>query len=69
MAYVEIYKDERYDYTSGKLDYEGKHTTHKAVTSDEYWQIWKYTWDGDNNVRKEGPLEGSWTDRASLDWA
>lgn len=63
------WKDQRYDYTSGNLDYKGQNTTHKEATNAETWYIQKYTWMGDNVVRIEGPLVGAWDDRASLAWA
>lgn len=61
--------DTKLDYTSGDLDYKGSSLSHKASTSaSELWWIWKYTWDGTDLVRIEGPLTGNWDDRASLDW-
>lgn len=55
------------------LEYKGIHATHKALESDSSWLIWKYTWQllagsSPDIVRIEGPLEGSWTGRASLAW-
>jgi len=62
------WKDQRYDYTSGNLDYKGSNVTHDAATDAETWYIWKYTWNGDNVERIEGPLIGAWDNRATLDW-
>ena len=61
--------DTRMTYSSGDLQYKGIHATHKAATSDTSWLIWKYTWTASDLTRIEGPLEGSWDNRASLDWA
>ena len=63
------WKATRLDYTSGDLDYKGLHENNKANTDDGNWRIWKYTWSGDNPVLIEGPLSGSWDNRASLEWA
>lgn len=63
------FKDKRWDYTSGNLDYRGFHFEHKADTSATDWEIWKYTWLNSRMVREEGPLKGSWDGRADLDWA
>jgi hypothetical protein len=62
------FKDCRMDDTSGNLDYRGVHFEHKAATSSTDWEIWKYTWSSGDLVRIEGPLKGSWDDRAVLDW-
>jgi hypothetical protein len=63
------WKDQRYDYTSGNLDYKGVNETHKAATDSSTWEISKYTWTGSNITRIEGPLTGSWDGRAALAWA
>jgi len=62
------WKDARFDYTSGDLDYKGLNTTHKAATSATSWYVWKFTYSGGELVRMEGPLTGSWDNRASLAW-
>ena len=64
-----IWKDVRFDYGTGDLDYRGCNITHKAATDEETWSIWKYTYSSGNLTRIEGPLSGSWDNRASLDWA
>jgi len=60
--------DQRFDYTSGNLDYRGLNVVHDEETSATTWYIWKYTWVGVNCTRAEGPLVGSWDGRASLSW-
>jgi hypothetical protein len=60
--------DQRFDWTSGDLDYRGVHEKHNAATTDTGWIIWKYSYTGDNVVRIEGPLEGAWDSRTGLDW-
>lgn len=71
VSYVDkasFYPDQRFDYTSGNLDYKGFNETHKAATDATSWVVWKYTWSSGNLVRIEGPLTGSWDGRASLSW-
>jgi hypothetical protein len=64
------WKDVRKAYSADDtLLYVGCHYIHKASESDTAWVVWKYTWSGGNCTRIEGPLEGSWTGRASLAWA
>ena len=63
-----IWKDQRFDYTSGDLDYKGFNTRHKAATTRDDWHIWKYTWTDGNCVRIEGPLIGVWDNRATMAW-
>lgn len=60
--------DTRFEWSSGNLIFKGIHATHKALTSDTHWLIWKYSYSGDDMVRIEGPLEGAWDNRASLGW-
>jgi len=63
-----FWKDKRYDYSSGDLIYMGVCTYHDNATSEEDWEIWKFTYGADGIARIEGPLKGSWTGRASLAW-
>jgi YD repeat-containing protein len=65
------FDDCRYVYDANdNLIYMGFNLVHKTATSEADWYIWKYTYDAsDNLTRKEGPLEGSWDNRASLAWA
>lgn len=62
------WKQKRYDYTSGNLDYAGHHTSVTAATSDAEWRVYKYTWSGTNITRIQGPITGAWDDRATLAW-
>lgn len=64
------WRDVRYDYTSGNLDYIGFCLSNKGSTSaGEIWWIWKFTWDATPNLsRRQGYLVGNWDDRADLDW-
>lgn len=58
-----------YDLTGAMLIYRGVHEVHDVSLTDETWEVWKYTYDGDGNVtRIEGPLRGSWEGRESLEW-
>ena len=64
------WRDQRLEYTGSNLTYKGVNETHNIGTDDSSWQVWKFSYDGsDNLVRIEGPLSGSWDNRASLDWA
>jgi hypothetical protein len=65
-----IWHDQKFDYDiSSNLIYRGLHEMHKIGDSNTEWEIWKYTYNVGNNVtRIEGPLRGSWTDRAALAW-
>jgi hypothetical protein len=72
LAAAEInWRDKRYDFTSGNLDYIGRTLNPNASASaGQLWWIWKYTWDVASKLsRMEGPFPGNWDDRASLDWA
>ncbi len=61
--------DVRKEYADAKVIYEGKSTTHDADTAaGENWWIWKYTWDGADCTRIEGPIIGNWDGRADLEW-
>ena len=62
------WKDQRFDHTSGDLDYKGYNARHKAATTLDNWYIWKYTWVSGNCVRIEGPLIGVWDNRATMAW-
>ncbi len=59
----------RFDYTSGNIDYVGKHLEVGAATTDGSWWVWKYTYDASDNLTlMQGPLVGSWDSRAALGW-
>ena len=59
----------RFDYTSGNIDYIGKHVTVSADTADDEWNVWKFTYDGSGNMTyMQGPIVGAWDSRAALGW-
>jgi hypothetical protein len=61
--------ENRYDYDgSNQMIYHGIHETPGAATSDGTWLIWKLTYTSTNLTRIQGPLKGSWDNRASLAW-
>ena len=62
------YGDTRIEYTAGVETYLGAHLTQGAATTDSEWYITKFTYDGNDLVRIEGPLDGAWDDRATLAW-
>jgi len=64
----DYWKDQRLEYSGGDLIYKGLNTVHKAATSATTWYIWKYTWDGSDCTRIEGPLVGSWDGNDGLAW-
>ena len=67
---TDLWNDQRFDFTSGDLDYKGLSKTHKASTAaGNLWSIWKYTWAVGLPTRIEGPLIGNWDGRAALSWA
>ena len=64
-----IWHDVRMEYdVSDLLIYKGTHEKHDMPDTDTDWEIWKYTYDGTNVTRIEGPLRGAWHDRATLSW-
>jgi hypothetical protein len=63
------WRSKRFSYDSDNMQYKGFHEAIRADTSSTDWRVWKYTWDATPNpILIEGPLIGSWDDRASLDW-
>ena len=64
-----IWKDTKLEYSDGKPIYKGLNAFNGISDDDVSWRIYKYTWDGDDCTRIEGPIIGSWTGRASLNWA
>jgi hypothetical protein len=62
------WRDVRMEFSPDGLIYRGANYFHNAETSDTNWEIWKYSHSGGNMVRIEGPLPGSWDNRATLDW-
>ena len=69
-----FWQDQHFTYVAGtvsgfNMTYAGRHFVHNADTADPYWEVWKYTYDADDNcTRIEGPLVGAWDDRATLAW-
>lgn len=63
------WKDWRYDYDGGgNLVYIGTHYIHNSATTDTNWEIKKYTYGANGITRQEGPLQGAWDSRSSLNW-
>ena len=62
------WNETRFDFTTGDLDYLGKHEMAGAATSDDGWLIWKFAWSSSLPTKIQGPLTGSWDNRASLLW-
>jgi len=60
------WKEQRFDWTTGDLDYRGVSLYPGASTSTgDLWWIWKYTWTANKVTRMEGWGWGNWDDRAS----
>ena len=63
------WKDKRLAFDgSNNLIYLGVTRTLNVGTSDLHWWIYKFTWSGSNLARIQGPIEGSWDNRADLGW-
>uniref|UniRef100_A0A6M3JU69 Uncharacterized protein n=1 Tax=viral metagenome TaxID=1070528 RepID=A0A6M3JU69_9ZZZZ len=58
----------RYEYSSGDLIYMATHRAFNADDSDKNWQVYKLTWSSGDCTRIQGPVVGSWANRASLGW-
>ena len=58
----------RYSYSGGKVEYKGTHTLINPPVSDPDWVITKYSYTGNNLSLEQGPLVGSWDNRATLGW-
>ena len=56
------------EYTTGLPDYLGCHYSPNASEDDVGWAIWQFTWTGTDCTDIQGPITGSWTNRATLDW-
>lgn len=48
--------------------YIGYHREANAATSVSGWEVFKLTWSGDDLTDIQGPLIGTYDDRASLGW-
>ena len=63
------WKIQKYDYSGGaNIIYIGRNAERESSDSDVTWAVWKLSYSGDNITSSEGPITGSWTDRADLDW-
>ena len=61
--------DQRFDWTTGDLDYKGVSSVLGAATdTGDLWHIWKYTWAAGLPTRIQY-LIGNWDSRAALDWS
>lgn len=61
------WKEKRYEYdVDDNPIYIGYHTTINAATNNTNWYVFKYTWNGGNSTRIQGPSVGSWDNRAGL---
>ena len=56
-----------FEYSGGDLEYMGRHNTHGTATSDDAWEVTKFTYSSDGITVFE-VLEGAWDDRATLAW-
>ena len=63
------WKDQQIEYSSGLPVYVGRHYRSGRPDGDENWAVWKFTYSGVDVTRLEGPIVGTWTDRATLGWA
>jgi len=64
-----FWTSQRREYSDGKLIYHGCNIYPDAEITATDWEIWKYTYSGDNITLEEGPLQGAWDDRKTLAWS
>ena len=62
------WREVRRELSDGKLLYLGKHHIRNASLSDSRWEIWRYHYDGEDVIRVEGPIQGSWDGRSHIAW-
>lgn len=63
------WKIQQYEYdVDNNPIYIGKNAKHDSGDDESSWGIWKLTWTTGNLTLMEGPLTGSWDDRATLSW-
>ena len=62
------WREVRRELSDGKLLYLGKHHIRNAALSDSRWEIWRYHYDGEDVIRVEGPIQGSWDGRSHIAW-
>ena len=62
------WREVRRELSDGKLLYLGKHHIRNAALSDSRWEIWRYHYDGEDVIRVEGPIQGSWDGRRHIAW-
>jgi hypothetical protein len=55
------------EYDSGNPIYKGYHSMTNATDGVNDWWIIKYTYSGDDIIKIQ-ETEGSWTNRATLNW-
>ena len=62
--------ENRWAWPSATVMYHGMTTIHKTSTSvGNLWWIEKYVFDASGNPeRQEGPFQGNWDDRETMDW-
>ncbi len=54
---------------AGNVQYRGLHPTLEAKDTEPGWKIWRFYFDGNNNLLKiRGYRVGIWADRAALNW-
>ncbi len=60
----------RFAYDANRnIIYKGFHAQVEAGTAAPGYKIWKFTYNGNNDiVWIQGPRVGKWDDRATLDW-
>jgi len=65
-----LQKSKRYEFSGDLPIYSAVHKSPTAADSDGNWLVWKYTYDGNSKLSLiQGPIRGSWNDRASLGWS
>ncbi len=55
-------------WSGDTISYIGQHVEANAATSAPGWEVFKLTWSGDDVTDIQGPLVGTYDDKASLGW-
>lgn len=64
-----FWRQKRFAYDAGgNIIYIGFHYKKDAPTSEGNWAVRKFTYTGSDITLIEGPLTGSWDNRATLAW-
>ena len=63
------WRNRQFEYSSGDLIYMGMNEMENVSDDTATWAIFKYTLGADGITKIQGPITGSWTNRATLAWS